>query len=228
MKKPRFTENAFYHIYNRGVEKRQIFLEKNDYFRFIHDLYEFNDTQPAQNLFYKIPSFHSYEVEPRKREVLVEILAFCLMPNHFHLMVRQLQENGIIEFMQKLGTGYTMFFNKKYQRVGPLFQGRFRAAAVTQESHLLHLPMYMHLNPLDTIVPSWRTNKIINQQQAEKFLESYRWSSHLDYMGKKNFPSIISRKFFDAYFKDSQGYKNYFKKWIRDRSFNELGGITLE
>lgn len=228
MKKPRFAENGFYHIYNRGVEKRTIFLEKNDYFRFVHDLYEFNDAQPAQNIFYKTSSLHSYEVEPRKREVLVEILAFCLMPNHFHLMLRQLRENGIIEFMQKLGTGYTMFFNKKYQRVGPLFQGRFKAAAVTQESHLLHLPIYMHLNPLDTIMPSWRQNQIKDNRKVIKFLESYRWSSHLDYMGKRNFPSVISKNFFDTYFEDSRGYEHYFKKWLRDRSLDELDGITLE
>src|SRR3989344_5901259 len=96
MKKPQFVTDYFYHIYNRGVEKRKIFSDKNDYFRFIHDLYEFNDKVSALNLRYKLSSLKLHEVQPRevskskrKRELLVEILAFCLMPNHFHLLIRQ-------------------------------------------------------------------------------------------------------------------------------------------
>src|SRR3989344_6026710 len=123
MKKPQFTTDAFYHIYNRGVEKRKIFLDKDDHFRFIHDLFEFNDEAYALNIYYKLPSLTSYEVQPRKmskRKLLVEIIAFCLMPNHFHLLLRQNADSGIVRFMQKLGTGYTMYFNQKYQRVGGL------------------------------------------------------------------------------------------------------------
>src|SRR3990167_8816326 len=119
MKKPQFTADNFYHIYNRGVEKRKIFLNNDDHFRFIHDLFEFNDEAYAQNIYYKLPSMKLYEVEPHKvskRKLLVEIIAFCLMPNHFHLFLRQNADNGIARFMQKLGTGYAMYFNQKYNR----------------------------------------------------------------------------------------------------------------
>lgn len=85
MKKPPFISGAFHHIYNRGVEKRAIFMDDEDLFRFIHDLYEFNDEELSENIYYKRHALKSYEVEPHKRVLLVKMLAYCLMPNHFHL-----------------------------------------------------------------------------------------------------------------------------------------------
>ena len=152
--KPQFTENHVYHIYNRGVEKRNIFLNDRDYLRLIHDLYEFNDENQALNVGYFINS-KSIEVEPqylkkekKKRKLLVEILAFTLMSNHFHLILQQKKEGSIVKFMQKLGTGYTMYFNKKYKRVGGLFQGRYKAVLLENDTHFIHLPFYIHTNPL--------------------------------------------------------------------------------
>ena len=123
MKKPVFINSEVYHIYNRGVEKRKTFLDDKDYFRFIHNLFEFNDDAPAMNLYYKLPQIQSYEVQLRKihkierqpRKLLVEIIAFCLMPNHYHILIKQKVDNGIVRFMQKLGTGYTNYFNKKFR-----------------------------------------------------------------------------------------------------------------
>ncbi|MBI5420924.1 MAG: transposase [Parcubacteria group bacterium] len=154
MQKPQFVENEIYHIYNRGVEKRDVFMEDKDYFRFIHDLFEFNDTEVSFNLtfyfnsktMYSEPQYLKDKKNPRK--LLVEILAFCLMPNHFHLLLKQKKENGIVRFMQKLGTGYTKYFNEKNNRVGPLFQGAFRALLIKTDAHMLHLPFYIHANPL--------------------------------------------------------------------------------
>lgn len=127
MQKPSFVENQIYHIYNRGVEKRDVFLEDKDYLRFIHDLFEFNDENSALNVVYyfnrqsKEVELQYLEKERKPRKLMVEILIFTLMPNHFHLVVKQKRENGIVKFMQKLGTGYTNYFNKKYERVGSLF-----------------------------------------------------------------------------------------------------------
>jgi len=238
MKKPRFVDNQIYHIYNRGVEKRTIFLDNQDYLRFVHDLFEFNDTKPAENLYYKREILQSYEVEPRKigkrgmarfqRELLVDILIFCLMPNHFHLLLRQKRENGIIKFMQKLGTGYTMYFNQKYERVGTLFQGRFRAVLVAQEPHFVHLPYYIHLNPLDLIEPRWREGKIEDYQRVIEFLESYRWSSFLDYIGKKNFPSLTQRKFLLNLFKGEKEYKKETIRWLKEIDLEKIRSTILE
>src|SRR3989338_6454859 len=112
MQRPIFANDEIYHVYNRGVEKRDVFIHEKDYFRFIHNLFEFNDTAPAENTYYR----NVYEVRLHKiekpKECLVEILSFCLMPNHYHLMLRQKVENGITKFMRKIGTGYTNYFNK--------------------------------------------------------------------------------------------------------------------
>ena len=215
MKKPQFLNDHIYHVYNRGVEKRDIFMDDHDRFQFIHDLFEFNDenlvtnkksveVQPPQVEFSKIENQRRRKTERKK---LTEILAFVLMPNHFHLLLRQKMDNGIPKFMQKLGTGYTMSFNKKYERVGSLFQGNYKAVLVEREEHLRYLPIYIHLNPM----------KIFGGSTSEdwKFLENYRWSSLLDYVGKKNFPSVIDKEFLSVILGDEEEHKKEIKGWLQ-------------
>lgn len=233
MQKPLFAEDNYYHIYNRGVEKRDVFLDDFDRFRFIHDLFEFNDTAPAGK-FSKgkspAPSQHS-EVQPpniTKRIPLVKIHCFCLMPNHYHMLVEQIRDGGVIDFMKKLGTGYTMYFNKRYNRVGPLFQGRFKAVHIDEKAHLRYLPLYIHLNPLDLVMPIWREQKIISWKKAEAFLNSYRWSSHMDYSGHHNFPSVTSRHFLHGLFGEEKGYRQHLKEWLKERDSNEISHLLLE
>ena len=231
MKKPNFVNNTIYHIYNRGVEKRNIFGDGKDHLRFIHDLFEFNDVRPAFNFNYYLNK-QSIEVEPRyikkPRKLLVEILAFCLMPNHYHLLLRQRLENGIIAFMQKFGTGYTMYFNQKYNRVGSLFQGRFKAVLVNQNSHLLYLSHYIHLNPLDLVMPDWREKEIKNYQKAIKFLENYRWSSFPDYIGIKNFPSVTQRGLILELFDGQKEYKNAIEHYLKELELETIENLILE
>jgi len=233
MRNIRFVNEGIYHVYNRSVEKREIFVDDQDRFRFIHDLFEFNDEAPAVNFYYKRPLIQSYEAKPRKieqqkRKLLVEILAFVVMPNHFHLLLRQIKENGISNFMHKLGTGYTMYFNQKYERAGSLFQGTYKAVLVNQEAHFIHLPYYIHLNPLDLKFPEWRDREIKNYKQAMKFLENYRWSSFLDYIGKKNFPSVTQREFLNEFFEGPENYKKDAMKWLKEMDLEEIEDFTLE
>jgi len=205
MKKPNFAEGQIYHVFNRGVEKRDIFLDDKDYLRFVHDLNEFNDIKPVRNLHYFF-NHKTGNVEARKlysyqeREPIVEILVFTLMPNHYHLMLKQIIDNGIVKFMQKLGTGYKMYFNKRYSRVGCLFQGRFKAVHLTRKEHFIHLPHYIHTNP-------YRGSTSIYD------LENYRWSSFPDYVGKKNFSSVTERKFLLDIF----GGEEQFRLYTQDR-----------
>jgi putative transposase len=234
MKKPHFADNEIYHVYNRGVEKRSIFQDDTDKFRFIHDLFEFNDQNSTLNLWYRFNKFNnSNEVEPhyierQPRERLVDILAFCLMPNHYHLLLQQRVPNGIVQFMQKLGTGYTIYFNKKYNRVGSLFQGRFKATHVNKDAHFIHLPFYIHLNPLDLIIPDWREREIKNYKKAMQFLEAYRWSSFLDYIGKKNFPSVTQREFLLHFFNGPNAYKSRTIAWLKAIDLESIKEVVLD
>ena len=233
MRNIRFVNKEIYHVYNRSVEEKEIFVDDQDRFRFIHDLFEFNDEAPAVNFYYKRPLIQSYEAKPRKieqqkRKLLVEILAFVVMPNHFHLLLRQIKENGISNFMHKLGTGYTMYFNQKYERAGSLFQGTYKAILVNQEAHFIHLPYYIHFNPLDLKFPEWRDREIKNYKQAMKFLENYRWSSFLDYIGKKNFPSVTQREFLNEFFEGPENYKKDAMKWLKEMDLEEIEDFTLE
>jgi len=210
-----------YHVLNRGVDKRQIFMDKQDYLRFIHDLYEFNNQERVESTYHK---FHNYSTnnnidlkpdrEPRK--LLVDILAFCLMPNHYHLLLSPRGENGIPQFMQKVNMGYSKYFNQKHERVGTLFQGPYRHISVTNEIHFLHLPFYIHFNPLDLSYPEWRENKISNPKMALEFLKSYRWSSHLDYLGTKNFLSVLNMKHLSEIFGNKKDYQKLVENYLKD------------
>lgn len=232
------STNEIYHIYNRGVEKRKIFLDEKDHIRFIHDLYEFNDTAPTINMGYYFKrnrQSNSIEVglryikkEKVPRNFFVEILSFCLMPNHYHLMVRQLVDSGITEFMRKLGAGYTNYFNEKYERVGSLFQGKYKSALIKTDAHFIHLPYYIHSNPIDLIIPNWKSNKIRDCKKIHASLNNYRWSSHLDYNGIKNFPSVTQREFLTEYFGSHQKYSERFDNWLKEMDLGLLENIIIE
>lgn len=223
------------HILNRGVDKRKIFLDKQDHFRFIHDLFEFNDKNSTNNLnFYfknntiDVGRRYIKERERKPRKLLVDILAFCLMPNHYHLLVSPRIENGVALFIKKLNGGYAKYFNIKHERSGALFQGKYKRIIIKDEAHFIHLPYYIHLNPLDLIAPEWRERELNNFTKAMKFLDSYRWSSHLDYFGKNNFPSITNRKLLLDFFEGQSGYKNKIKEWLKQLDLEQIQGFMLE
>ncbi|MBI2574234.1 MAG: transposase, partial [Candidatus Wildermuthbacteria bacterium] len=183
MRTTQFVNGEFYHLYNRGVEKRDIFANEKDYMKFLLSLHIFNtvdshenihlDRKIKQGLDLVLPS-----LQHQHHQLLVDITAFCLMPNHYHLLVRQRAKNGIVRLIQRLGTGYTMYANKKYERTGVLFQGKFKSILVDKEEYLLALLNYIHLNPLDLKEYRWKENGIKNWREAQKFLEEYRWSSY--------------------------------------------------
>ena len=226
-----FANNEIYHIYNRGVEKRTIFLNEKDYLRFMVNLYEFNNIAPAFNSGYFL-NRDSIEVRlqyPRKKK-LVEILVFCLMPNHYHLLLRQCIENGITYFMRKLGTGYTNFFNLKYERVGALFQGKFKAILLEQEAHFIHLPHYIHLNPLELIMSEWKEQGGVNAKKAMGFLEQYRWSSFPDYLEKDNFPTVTDRSFLKECIGGPKEFLKNIKELLEDvpSAYADIEHLSLE
>lgn len=137
------------------------------------------------------------------------MLAFVLMPNHYHLILQQREERGVSLFMQKLGTGYTMFFNAKHEHSGVLFQGKFKYKHVTSHEQLQYLLHYVHLNPRTLLNLGGRTS-LIEQVLA------YRWSSLLDYAGRKNFPSVTTRTELLNMFGGSRKYIADLKPFLKD------------
>jgi len=169
-----FENNQYYHVYNRGVEKREVFVEESDYIRFLDGMREFNQVELTDGLFklWRREGEPGSALRDRARLPLVEIISFCLNPNHFHIQLKQVADDGISRFMHKLGTGYTNYFNLKNKRCGPLFQGRFKAKYLSSEESLFWLSVYIHGNP----EIHGYTNKA----------EDYEWSSYRDYLGLRD------------------------------------------
>ena len=170
------ANNQIYHVYNRGVERRIIFTNKREfqraidtvkYYRFASLPLKFSKflVQPAARRLELISNIHSSENKQ------VEIIAYCLMPNHFHFLVKQLRDNGISRFISNFTNSYTKYFNTKHERNGPLVQGIFKAVLVETDEQLMHVSRYIHLNPVASFVIK------------EEELENYEWSSYREYLG---------------------------------------------
>lgn len=218
MRKIEFAEGEYYHVYNRGVEKRDVFMSEADRWRFQVLLYLLNGTKPI--VFRDVKSAPLYKVE--KGDPRVAIGAYCLMSNHFHLLLREVKEGGISEFMQKLTTAYTMHFNKKNSRVGSLFQGTFKAEHVDKDEYLKYLYAYIHLNPVKLIDPGWKENGIRDREAAKAYLEKYRWSSYPDYLGRSREESaILNPSAFPEYFTEPGDFEAYVDDWLTYKQENE-------
>ena len=219
-RKLRFANEEIYHIVMRAVDGTNLFRNERDYLRMIHDLFEFNDVNPAPSIFRV--NYHrrinvtksDFVTLKRKRKLLVEILAFCLMPNHIHLLVKQLRENGISKFIQKFG-GYALYYNKKYKRKGHLFQDRFRAIHIKTNEQLQTVFVYIHTNPIAIIFPGWKERGIKDFKKSKNFIENYRWSSYPDYLGEKNLPSITSREFLKKVMSGAKNCQEFVNDWLR-------------
>lgn len=210
-RKLNFSVGEYYHIYNRGIEKRNIFLDTGDRERFLRLLYVANGSVPFKFSDIKNSAYSKIERgDPR-----VAIGAYCLMPNHFHMLIRETVEGGISAFMEKLMTGYSMYFNKKYVRVGPLFQSRFKAQHVDNDNYLKYLFAYIHLNPIKLIDPEWKENGIANIKSAEMYLKDYRFSSYADYMGvSREENTTILKEEFPDYFETPREFGDFVKDWL--------------
>jgi len=200
IKRPQLINGEIYHIVIRTVEGLKLFRNQKDYLRMIYDLFEFNNKESTSWEHRKYSENGSRNIKKekgRERKLLVELLTFCLMPNHVHLLVRQIKDGGISKFMQKIGAGYGIYYNNKYHRSGHVFQGKYRIVHIKNDKQLITVFVYIHTNPVAILIPNWKERGINGRelQKILKFLESYRWSSYPDYLGKKSFPSLTSREF---------------------------------
>lgn len=180
----------YYHALNRGVEKRPIVMDDRDRLRFVQSLYTLNDARPAEHTV-SAPDI-GYREDDRER--LVTIHAWCLMGNHYHLLLSDKTDGGISAFLQKLNIGYTRYFNLCYERSGVLFQGKTRRVPITNDRQFLYILPYIHLNPLDFMkdASSWRKQSPRNPKTALKWVLDYRWSSYRNYAGENEFLPILA------------------------------------
>lgn len=180
-----------YHIFNRGVAKLPIFTDRRDYNRFLETIYYYQFQGPKPQ-FSQLKRFKDFKFEKNKK--IVEIFCYCLMPNHYHFLVKQLQDNGVSEFINKISNSYTKYFNTRHTRVGPLLQGQFKAVRVESDEQLIHLSRYIHLNPIASFLI--------------KELREYTWSSYLAYIGMQ-IDKLCTNEFILSMFKTKQKYEQF-------------------
>lgn len=192
------ANGEYYHLFNRGVERRPVFTNKREFLRAIAlvNFYRFDKPPLRYSKYLTLDEDQRRNFLANLKEKAVEIIAFCLMSNHFHFLVRQVRDKGVSKFMANFMNSYTKYFNTKYQRVGPLFQGAFKAVHIESDEQLLHLSRYIHLNPVTSF-------KVKPQE-----LKDYEWSSYPSYTGDSGLN-----------FLDKDTVINFFKKPVKYEEF---------
>jgi len=239
MRKIKFEVGKIYHVYNRGVEKRNIFNTKSDMWRFLQAMFLFNDENSSFGILYEIERKNKGKINfgllkkfvdenKTNREPLVRIMADCLMPNHYHLIIEEIQENGISRFMQKLGTGSAGYFNKKYNRVGGLFQGPFKATIIENDIYLQYLLVYVNvINPGQLIEPELKEKGVVDIEKVMNFAKNYSFSTNPDYLGLRD-SIIIDKGIFREFFPTPEKYKKFARDVLLSRKYNEINNFILE
>lgn len=228
-----YLENGFYHIYNRGVEKRKIFLDEQDYRVFLSYFKDYLLPKDEKFLYDKLNDINtSYKEKDKILKLLrlnnffdeISLLCYCLMSNHFHFLIRQNDLQSIDYFMNSLGTRYTMYFNRKYKRVGPLYQERYKAVMVTNDEQLLYLSAYIHRQSLE---------KLASQGHAlQGHLRGYKEkqpSSFLDYLGLRKTPWIKSDEILSFFTKNKNNYPLSYEAFVLENNdFEIINDVIIE
>jgi putative transposase len=227
IRKTPLVDGEYYHIYNRGNSKQKIFLDKEDYLHFIKLLFICNSNKKFK--------FRDNIVDPKidafdfnRKEPLVSIGAWVVMPNHFHLYITTSHQsdwweslgldnkNRISEFMRKLLTAYTLYFNGKYKRTGSLFEGKFKSVHIEKDNQAKYLFSYIHLNPIKLIQKDWKENGIKNFEIALNYLHRYKWSSYFDFKNiKRKENKILNLIDFPKYFSNLNDFDNEILEWLK-------------
>ena len=247
-RRPQLVNNKVYHIISRTVGDTVVFDDENDFYRGIFSIYEFNNSNPVEiwerrrtRINFKKcetlkivgrPTSHNLKgvsdsyIDKRNR--LVELFAFSFMPNHLHLILKQLENNGIVKFIKKVNGGYAKYFNEKHNRQGHLFN-KFRAVHIKDDDQLKNTFVYVHTNLISLIEPGWKERGIENPEKVREFLENNKRHSYLDYLGKKNFPSVTQRDFMLELMGGAEGCKAEVDNWImHKKGLKDFGDIVLE
>ena len=215
----RIAPGEYYHIFNRAVNKQVIFHNTSDYFRFLFLTLYFQSPIIFQQLGRKVKEFvqsralDSVEEDEIIKKRRVELVAFCIMPNHFHLIVKELDEGGIAAYMQRVLTSYSKYYNTKYQKSGHVFQGPYRAVHIADDRQLLHLSAYIHRNPRE--ISKWFKKE-----------DQYPWSSYQDFIDENRWGNLIMPDIVIEQFKDKAEYENFVKTSPAKIKEEELGYLA--
>lgn len=221
MREIKFSPGEYYHIYNHGIEEREVFLDDSDFMRGLVSLVTFNDHKDSpHNLsrFVKNPAKLIDHYSHEGRNQLVDIIAFTLLPTHYHFFVREKVENGISRFMHRFSKGYARYFNLKNGRTGSLWKETFKAKHIDNEAYFVHIISYVHLNILDLYQPNWREGEINDWSKVASKLVSYPWSSYGYYRtGSSPIPFmnlILSQPdWFSEYYPEAKSFEERLRAW---------------
>src|SRR3989344_1278260 len=216
-RKNEFSTDEYYHIYNRGNTKQPIFLDDDDRKRFVKLLYLCNSSK-SMNFRDDIVKQKIDAFEFNRGTPLVSIGAWVLMPNHFHILLspRGTLGENVSLFINKLSTAYSVYFNKKHERTGKLFEGTFKSVPSLENSQLKYNFSYIHLNPIKLIDSKWKGEGLRDAEKSLSFLGEYKWSSYQDYIGKKRVEAkIIDRKYFPDYFENTKAFNEEIFEWLK-------------
>ena len=209
-----------YHVFNRSIAGQPIFISNKDSQRAMEviEFYRHGNLPMRFSYYNRLPSFQKQQIVKIIAEspLIVEILAFCLMPNHVHFLLKSLTDNGIIQFMSNFQNSYAKYFNMRHERTGTLFQPMFKAVRIESDSQLIHVSRYIHLNPLTSYIL-----KTIEE------LKTYPWSSYQEYMGTTT--GFTSKDLVLGYFKNSSEYSKFVADQVDyQRKLNEIKHLVLE
>jgi putative transposase len=206
-----FSIGEYYHVYNRGNNKSKIFLNSRDQERFKTLLYLCNGTKSLH--YFDIPDGAEYIIE--RGGQLVDIGAYCVMYNHFHLLLKEKTIKGISRFMQKVSTAYAMYFNTRYDRTGTPFEGTYKGKHANSDEYLKYLFAYIHLNPAEHKFPDWKEGGQMITSEAMNYVRSYRHSS-LRATLDSNLPEnrILNNAAFPGYFKNNHENLEEIAGWL--------------
>jgi len=232
-RKTQFFPGNFYHVFNRGNGKINIFRSDKDRYRFLQALYLSNNGKPTLSIGRLDRHRCGYTLLDIKnilkeadlfQDPLVKIGADVLMPNHFHLLLQEIKEGGIINFMQRLGTSYGKYFSVKHERPGGLFQGRFKAVPVENDDQLKYLIAYINIiNPAQLVLPDLKKTGIKNNEieQVWQFADKYNWSTHQECMSRRD-SILVDKNLFEEIFSSIEEYHNFVKNILCTKGTGEM------
>jgi putative transposase len=204
MRKIRIAPGEHYHVFNRAVNKQVIFHDTNDYVRFLFLIIHFQSVINFPQIgrlvknYVKSLAFDTGEVKNIIKQRTIELVGFCIMPNHFHLIIKELEEGGIAAYMHRVMTAYAKYYSIKYQKSGHVFQGTYQAVHIQNDLQMLHLSAYVHRNPRE--ISRW-----FNKE------DQYEWSSYQDLILKDRWDGLLTPDVILGEFKDRDGYRHFVK-----------------